>query len=48
MKIKKGDNIEEITLPKLDGSLFNLSETKGKKRKGVEAANAVLSILKKI
>ena len=31
MKIKKGDNIEEITLPKLDGSLFNLSETKGKK-----------------
>ena len=31
MKIKKGDKLEEITLPKDDGSLFNLSETKGKK-----------------
>ena len=31
MKIKQGDKIEEITLPKPDGSIFNLSETKGKK-----------------
>ena len=31
MKIKQGDLIEEITLPKPDGSIFNLSETKGKK-----------------
>ena len=31
MKIKKGDKLEEITLPKSDGSMFNLSETKGKK-----------------
>lgn len=31
MKIKKGDTLEEITLPKSDGSIFNLSETKGKK-----------------
>ena len=31
MKIKKGDKLEEITLPKDDGSIFNLSETKGKK-----------------
>tara|TARA_B110000438_G_C15687701_1_gene595346 strand:+ start:385 stop:927 length:543 start_codon:yes stop_codon:yes gene_type:complete len=31
MKIKKGDVLEEITLPKPDGIIFNLSETKGKK-----------------
>ena len=31
MKIKKGDKLEDITLPKPDGSIFNLSETKGKK-----------------
>ena len=31
MKIKKGDILEEIILPKSDGSIFNLSETKGKK-----------------
>ena len=31
MKIKQGDIIDEITLPKPDGSIFNLSETKGKK-----------------
>ena len=31
MKIKKGDKIDEITLPKHDGSEFNFSETKGKK-----------------
>jgi|TARA_B110000438_G_scaffold291549_1_gene328625 peroxiredoxin len=31
MKIKKGDRIEEISLPKIDGTIFNLSETKGKK-----------------
>ena len=31
MKIKKGDRLEDITLPKPDGSIFNLSETKGKK-----------------
>ena len=31
MKINKGDKLEEITLPKADGSIFNLSETKGKK-----------------
>ena len=31
MKIKKGDKLEEITLPKDNGSIFNLSETKGKK-----------------
>ena len=31
MKIKAGDTLEEITLPKPDGTLFNLSETKGKK-----------------
>ena len=31
MKIKKGDKLEEITLPKDDGSIFNLSETKGKR-----------------
>ena len=28
MKIKKGDKIDEITLPKHDGSQFNFSETK--------------------
>ena len=31
MKIKKGDKIDEITLPKHDGSEFNFSDTKGKK-----------------
>ena len=31
MKIKKGDKLEEITLPKDDGSIFNLSATKGKR-----------------
>ena len=31
MRIKKGDILEDITLPKPDGSIFNLSETKGKK-----------------
>ena len=31
MKIKKGDKLDEITLPKSDGSIFNLSEAKGKK-----------------
>ena len=31
MKIKKGDTLEEITLPKADGKMFDLSETKGKK-----------------
>ncbi len=31
MKISKGDKLEEITLPKDDGSTFNLSETHGKK-----------------
>tara|TARA_B100000674_G_scaffold71980_1_gene49703 strand:- start:165 stop:704 length:540 start_codon:yes stop_codon:yes gene_type:complete len=31
MKITKGDKLEEITLPKDDGSIFNLSETTGKK-----------------
>ena len=31
MKIKQGDIIDEITLPKPDGSIFNLSETKGKR-----------------
>ena len=31
MKIQKGDKLEEITLPKHDGKIFNLSETKGKK-----------------
>ena len=31
MKIKKGDKIDEITLPTQDGSVFNFSETKGKK-----------------
>ena len=31
MKIKKGDKLDEITLPKHDGNEFNLSETKGKK-----------------
>ena len=31
MKINKGDTLEEISLPKPDGSIFNLSETKGKK-----------------
>ena len=31
MKINKGDKLEEITLPKDDGSIFNLSETKGKR-----------------
>ena len=31
MKIKKGDKLEEITLPRHDGNQFNLSDTKGKK-----------------
>ena len=31
MKIKKGDKIDEIILPKHDGSEFNFSDTKGKK-----------------
>ena len=31
MKISKGDKLEEITLPRDDGSTFNLSETHGKK-----------------
>ena len=31
MKINKGDTLEEISLPKPDGSIFKLSETKGKK-----------------
>ncbi len=31
MKIKKGDKLEEITLPRHDGIQFNLSDTKGKK-----------------
>ena len=31
MKLKKGDKLDEIILPKADGSIFNLSETKGKK-----------------
>ena len=31
MKIKKGDKLDEITLPKHDGSIFRISETKGKK-----------------
>tara|TARA_Y100000590_G_scaffold469156_1_gene655207 strand:- start:26022 stop:26561 length:540 start_codon:yes stop_codon:yes gene_type:complete len=31
MKIKKGDKIEEISLPRHDGSIFNLSETLGKR-----------------
>ena len=31
MKISKGDKLEEITLPRDDGSIFNLSETHGKK-----------------
>jgi len=31
MKISKGDKLEEITLPRDDGSTFNLSETNGKK-----------------
>ena len=31
MKIKKGDKLEEITLPQHDGNQFNLSDTKGKK-----------------
>ena len=31
MKIKKGDKLDEITLPTQDGSVFNFSETKGKK-----------------
>ena len=26
MKINKGDTLEEISLPKPDGSIFNLSE----------------------
>ena len=31
MRIKKGDTLEEISLPEVDGSIFNLSDTKGKK-----------------
>ena len=31
MKISKGDKIDEISLPKIDGTVFNLSETRGKK-----------------
>ncbi|MDC0195246.1 redoxin domain-containing protein [Alphaproteobacteria bacterium] len=31
MRINKGDTLEEITLPKADGTMFSLSETKGKK-----------------
>ena len=31
MKINKGDTLEEISLPKPDGSIFKLSETKDKK-----------------
>ena len=31
MRIKKGDKIEEIVLPRHDGTPFKLSETKGKK-----------------
>jgi peroxiredoxin len=31
MKISKGDKIDEISLPKTDGTIFNLSETRGKK-----------------
>ena len=31
MKLKKGDKIEEITLPSIDGTTFNLEAIKGKK-----------------
>ena len=31
MKLKKGDRIEEITLPSIDGTTFNLEAIKGKK-----------------
>ena len=31
MKIKKGDKLEEITLPDHNGNEFNLSTTMGKK-----------------
>ena len=31
MKIKKGDKLEEITLPTHEGVEFNLSQTLGKK-----------------
>ncbi|MBU92311.1 MAG: hypothetical protein CML88_02135 [Rhodobiaceae bacterium] len=31
MRIKKGDRLEDIVLPKHDGTPFKLSETKGKK-----------------
>ena len=31
MRIKKGDKLEEIVLPRHDGTPFKLSETEGKK-----------------
>ena len=31
MKLKKGDLINELTLPSVDGSTFNLESIKGKK-----------------
>ena len=31
MKLKKGDKIEEMTLPSIDGTTFNLEAIKGKK-----------------
>ena len=31
MKLKKGDKIEEITLPSIDGTTFNFEAIKGKK-----------------
>ena len=31
MKLKKGDSINELTLPSVDGSTFNLETIKGKK-----------------
>ena len=33
MKLKKGDKIEEMTLPSIDGTTFNLEAKKGKKAK---------------
>ena len=31
MKLKKGDKIEDLTLPSIDGTTFNLDSIKGKK-----------------
>ena len=42
MKLKKGDSINELTLPSVDGSTFNLETIKGKKAMTVSYTHLTL------